>query len=799
MVTTCMISNAQSFDSVLSKLNEEYYQEKIYVHFDRSLYAPGETIWFKAYLFTGTVVPAASKTMYAELLDENGKVLQRKTAPVILSSIASSFDLPDNLTGGTVYVRAYTRWMLNFDSSFLFSKAIPVLSSKQAESKSVSPPSKINTTLTKSSPSFFLQFFPEGGDLAEEVESRVAFKATNGSGLPANINGNIFDSKKNKITSFATAHDGMGVLKLLPKAAEKYTAVWKDQFGATHETVLPAAKPNSIVLEVNNFPDAIEFKIKRPPDGSPTIPSVYVVAHINQQLVYRAKANFSKTNSPSGVIPTGNFPSGIVQVTMFTPEEKPIAERIIFINPTASTFITDLNAALKDLNKRKKNVIQVDVPDSILTNLSIAVTDAELDPVQQAENIYSAVFLTSDIKGYVHNPAYYFSSEADSVINHLDLVMMTHGWRRFNWEAVLSGNFPQIKYKPENYLSIEGRMYGVNKTLMTNREINSIIQLKSGNNQYMNAAIQPDGKFFFPDLVFYDTAKFFYQLNNDKNKSVTSRASFEIKNNFLKDALRFRPDSSILLSIPKPDNTVFIKNREIYQEQLKLDELNKVKVLQSVVITTKKKTIQEIVDQEYSSGMFSGGNATVILPDDNPSFAASRNVFEYLQSRMAGLQISFNGSDYVISWRGSPTSTFLNEMTVEPSVIQNIPMSDVAMVKIFPPPFFGAFGGGSGGAIAVYQKKGASAAEAIKGLDYVNINGYSPIKEFYSPDYSKPDEKGETDIRKTLYWNPFVITEKKNRRILLTFYNNDITKKIKIIIEGFNEEGKITRAEKVLQ
>src|SRR5437773_9273981 len=115
-----VLLHAQNFDSVLNKLDQEYPQEKIYMHFDRSVYNPGETIWFKAYLFSGIDLSLISKTLYTELLDEQGKLLQRKISPVLEATAASSFDLPANLSGSVVYVRAYTRWMLNFDSSFLY-------------------------------------------------------------------------------------------------------------------------------------------------------------------------------------------------------------------------------------------------------------------------------------------------------------------------------------------------------------------------------------------------------------------------------------------------------------------------------------------------------------------------------------------------------------------------------------------------------------------------------------------------------------------------------------------------------
>lgn len=793
-------SQAQRFDTVLLKLNREYKQEKLYLHFDRAVYNPGETIWFKAYLFTGNYPSLISKTLYAELLDDKGKVLERKTAPVVMSSAAAAFDIPLNLTSSVVYVRAYTKWMLNFDSSFLFTKAIPIIAAKPVSNKTIIPsvqPKSSSVTISFAR-QFSLQFFPEGGDLLQEVASRVAFKATDQIGMPVNISGDVIDSKDNKILSFTSVHDGMGSFELLPKTGGIYKAIWKDETGKAHETLLPVAKQNGVVLEVNNNSNQIEFKIKCSVNNPLPYPFVYVVAQMNQQLLYRAKANLGKTIIASSIIPLDNLPAGIVQVTLFTPDEKPIAERITFVNQSVSYFITDLNAALKDLGKRKKNVIQIDVPDTIATNLSVAVTDVDLDPVQQGDNIFSNVLLTSDIKGYVHNPAYYFSSDADSVADHLDLVMMTNGWRRFNWKNVLANRWPKNFYAPDNYLAIEGQVIGLNKTLLANKEVNAVIELKNKKREFMNTPVLADGKFVFPDMLFYDTARFFYQFNNDKNKSLTSRANFEIKSNLLRGAIQIKPDSFLLLNLTKPDTATLVKNIEIYKEQLSELELQKVKTLKEVVITTKKKSKQEIMDEEYTSGLFSGGESKTFLPDDDPSFLSSQSVLDYLQSRVAGLQISL-GADPTISWRGSRTALFMNELEEDVSMIQTISMSDVAMIKVFNPPFFGASGAGPGGAVAVYLKKGATGNQMSKGLDYVTIQGYSPIKEFYSPDYSKTNQWDSADYRKTLYWNPFVITDKTHRRIFLSFYNNDITKKIKIIIEGCNEDGKLTRVEKVLQ
>ena len=158
--------------------------------------------------------------MYAELINEKGKILQRKTIPVISSTAASAFEMPDTLKSSLVYVRAYTSWMLNFDSSFLYLKPIKIINEKAASVK------------TRKAPSFFLQFFPEGGDLVTGLGSRVAFKATDDQGFPIRIKGDIVNNKNQKIISFSDKHDGMGYFLLTPVAGEKYKAVWKDSKGS---------------------------------------------------------------------------------------------------------------------------------------------------------------------------------------------------------------------------------------------------------------------------------------------------------------------------------------------------------------------------------------------------------------------------------------------------------------------------------------------------------------------------------------------------------------------------------------
>ena len=465
----CSSSIAQQrIDSLVTHLGEKYPQEKIYLHLDKNYYNAGETIWFKAYLTTDNLTTSLSKTVYAELIDNKGNVLQKKLMPVYESGAASNFDLPDTLPNTILYIRAYTSWMLNFDSTLLYLKAIQIIPVKNNAKKIVTPVA------------YSLSFFAEGGDMVEGINSRVAFKATDQNGVPIFAAGNIINENGKKVTTFSVVHDGMGYFFITPLPGEKYKAIWKDKKGLLHETLLPFAKKQGIALNINNTADTLSYTLIRPDVVDETFTSYTVVAQMQQQMVYSAKINMSIKKEVTAPIPTENFPDGILQLTIFNAAQIPVAERLAFINHNNYFFATDLHAVEKNITKHGHNTLQVDVSDTLLSNLSIAVTDAGINPISNnEENIFSSLLLTSDLKGYVYNPAYYFLNDADSVKQHLDLVMMTNGWRRFKWENLQAQQWPKLIFPIDNYLSLKGSVYGLSKIQLVGKSLSGYIKTKS--------------------------------------------------------------------------------------------------------------------------------------------------------------------------------------------------------------------------------------------------------------------------------------------------------------------------------
>lgn len=773
-------------DSILSIAETNFPQEKVYLQTDKAVYASGETIWFKAYITADNATAPFSKTLYAELVSSGGNILQTRLMPITLAGAASEFTVPDSLADTHLFIRAYTQWMLNFDSSLLCVKPIYIIPAKAAAKKN--PPQ-----------SYSIAFFPEGGDIIEGIECIIAFKAVNQEGVPTEVKGDIINNQNKKLTSFASVHDGMGTFALQALPGETYKAIWKDKAGKLHENILPAAKKQGVALHISYISGQLHYTLQRPVEASDDFKKFTIVGQTQQRMQYAAVINLSQKTAVTVPLATDSVPDGILQVTVFNAAMVPVAERLVFVNNNNYSFVTDLHMAEQNMAKRARSVLQIDVGGKLLSNLSVAITDAAMNPAgKNEEHIFSSLLLTSDLKGNVYNPAYYFSSDEDSVKQHLDLVMMANGWRRFKWEELLAGKWPTIKYQPDNYLSVQGKILGLSRTMLYNRQITAIVKPKTKQADYYTIPVNDKGEFFADGFFFFDTAKIHYQLTNDKDKTVTSTATFSFNSSFVKAPLLSKGQLASFYMPANADSGTITKAISLAaSKRNEQSSLGKMQTLEEVKVIRQKKSIKEKLDEEYASGFFSGGNGYTFAMEEDPAASASFGILQYLQGKVPGLLINTTGGQSA-TWRGSNTSIFLNESPADLSMLQSINMSDVAMVKVFRPPFMGAIGGGSGGAIAVYTKKGSPLNSSFSALPSAYIAGYSSIREFYSPDYSAGNTAPlEKDYRTTLYWNPNVYFDKNSRRISIPFFNSDNCKKIRVIVEGINEMGQLTREEKV--
>ena len=232
-------------------------------------------------------------------------------------------------------------------------------------------------------------------------------------------------------------------------------------------------------------------------------------------------------------------------------------------------------------------------------------------------------------------------------------------------------------------------------------------------------------------------------------------------------------------------------------------------MLEEVVLKAKKKkSLLQELDERYTNGQFSGDANKVIDLVSSDDAMAYNNIFDYLQTRVNGLQIEVNGFDYEVYYRQQasmsslgnfPMVLYLDEIETDAAFISTIPANQVAMVKLYSS-FAAATGNAPGGVLSIYTKKGSDMSDVMQhAADMVRYNGYSVIKEFYAPDYAvDKSAKEQADNRITLGWRPNILISNLNPRIPVTFYNSDRTKRFKIVVEGMTLDGKMLMIEKII-
>jgi hypothetical protein len=781
-------AKAQLIDSMMTVYAEGFPKEKIHIHFDKELYNSDETIWYKVYLMSGNALSPLSKNIYVEWYDTTGLLIKQTVAPLFQATAKGTFDIPANYKGSFIHLRAYTRWMLNDDSTFLFDRDIAINSGSTVATKPKLIPTK-------------LELFPEGGDMVQNLLNPLAFKATNIYGIPVKIKGAIVDDKNKLIDSIRVKHDGMGKLNFMPLEGEQYAINWVDEFGVKGVTKIPPPKKNGIVMSVQPNNEKAVVTFQRSVDVPESFKQLYLMVHMNQELLYKVSIKLKDRLAQRAEIPIEELPTGIVQFTLFTEDFIPVAERIIFVNNHYHELNAKLNPITIGLDKRAKNVFEIIVSDTTVTNMSVAVTDANIT-VPERHSIYSDFLLSNEIKGYVHNPAYYFKSDNDTINTQLDLVMLTNGWRRIDWSKIKAEVAPQIKYYPETaYMSLKGKVFGAKSAGFNEPlQLNFVIVGKDSSKSLYFTPVEKDGSFEEPGVFFYDTSKVFYNFNGNSKLSAVTQVKIE------NGLLRKEPSSTIAFSLNNPINgrldSLYAQRMNFFlSEQEKLKRSMASATLKEVIVKSRQKSPTQLLDEKYASGLFAGGDGySFDLTDDK--VIGAYDIFTFLQGKVPGLQISNTASQPSLTWRGATPDLFLNEMRSDISLIQNLNINDIAYVKVIRPPFFGSFGGGAGGAISVYLKKGADGRKALpnsKGMDNAILGGYSRFKEFYSPTYDKQSTNYDPDLRNTLYWNPYIITNKKTPRFRAEFFNNDVSRKLQIVLEGVNLDGKMIRIVKMLE
>lgn len=773
---------------MLTVYSADFPQEKACLHLDRYAYNPGETIWFKAYLLAGFAPSVNSRNIYFDWYDASGRLLKHMTAPVFEASAKGQFDIPAVYTGGFLRVRVYTQWMLNFDTAFLYDKMIPVTGTLRL--REVVRPE--------------LSFFPEGGTLVTGLVSKVAFKANDQWGLPVAVSGVVQGSDGSSVDSLTVVHDGMGSFFIKPEPGVSYTATWTDATGKVFHTDVPHAAPGGACLQIQPHADESMVIVRR---TAGSYKELYLLVHMSQRVVYAAQLRLEDKSEVAVSVPTGALPTGVLQFTLFDAGWRPVAERVVFVNNRQHAFTASIHVVSSSLEKRGRNEVEIEVPDSVFSNLSVSVTDGRLSGGD--DDIVSQLLLSDDIRGAVYRPSYYFSGGA-AAVRHLDLVMLTHGWRRFNWADIVQGRLPEVRWpRDTGNLALQGRVMPDRvRDLAAGQRVLLILKAKDSSQKRLLVDVTPEGRFAQKGMIFYDTLSVYYDFPG--NKKLSGSRSLEIGNGLLPvqaDGTR-RPAGAapgLAFAAPGFADTAGTGGLNYFaSEESGRDKKRQAMLLAAVTVKGHVRRPVDVLDEQYASGLFRRDAGYQFDVKDDPLALHSTDIFYYLRQVVPGLEVQYKDGYPVVRWRQSTPTFFVDEAGMRAELVGDIPITDIAYVKVFYPPFMmGGMVNPRAGAIVIYTKKGEDVKPLpTKGLNYKLVEGYAVERQFYSPDYSV-DAASQADflpdVRPTLYWNPFVFTDAGTHAAKLEFYNNDVSKKLRIVVEGMNATGRLVHVEKIIE
>lgn len=784
------------------KWTQENPQEKIVLQTDKDYFVASEKIWFKIWTHIDQQPSFLSRIAYVDLIDDSGNVRMKQMYELdSLGTAAGHFNLPADIKSGNFTVRSYTLWMLNYPS---FAATVPIFVFN----------TDYKPNQQKSKPSVYMQFFPEGGQMVNGLTSKTAFKTVTEKGIPISVKGSVFDNTGMKVTSFITAHDGMGIFEITPSAGKTYHAILD---GVSEKFKLPASESEGITMSIDNSRSArLIVSVERSELRKAYYNQLYIVAAINGKLVFFNQFNFDEGLS-AAAIPKKNLPAGILHVTIFHPSGLILAERLAFIENQIinQPLITQTN------HQEYKGISYVSFRiDSLTTtaNLLICSDASMVKPVHTSNNIASSILLTGDLTGYIHNPGYYFENKTVERLQHLDLLLMTHGWKRYSWKDILSNNAVPLQFPVETSIRLGGKVTKSDRQeIIKDGKVSFIIKAEDSTTMLSDAALTDKGEFLIENLRLYKRADVYYQgTNSRKEKFIVDVAFYPTYIDTLK---RTSMTNRINLDTfnSANNNTTW---KYVMASLTRIDSIeNNSKQLKEIIIQGKRRPARkDSLNMAYASpGVFQSGQS--LDPSDNQS---NQNIWYYLQTQIAGLRVEgrFNPNVYftrysdlqipggeepvtdafgnkemngVLLNRGG-IAFYLNEINVPQEVIETLVLNDIALIKVLRTE--AAALGISSGAIAIYTKKGAAVANALyeKNFSKMSVTGYTVNSSFYAlPAMS------ETYItpQPTLLWNAGIMP--KDNTIVLSFDARIKPATIRFLLQGIDEEGNINLVEKTIE
>lgn len=784
-----------NFSELVNKKLEAYtsdYPEKIYVKTDKPYYIIGDDIWYAAYLVNGITHKASSKSnvIYVELVNDKDSIVSQKKLYTNDLSAAGDFKIKKEWKAGNYVLRAYTNYMRNSDAAFFFKKEIPIWDVKAFNENDILQPN-VNTTGLKEEaitqrPD--LQFYPEGGYLVQGLPSKVGIKVKDINNKTIFLEGVIKDQENNTISQFKTFEFGLGYFALTPEPNKTYYASMLIN-GKEEKYELP--KPLEQGFNLNLLNNGQEIILKVNANHSIGLLNSFLVVHQRGKIIFH-KLETTGTNSYTVKLNTSELLSGVTHFTLFNNEGKPVSERLAFVdNPDKNVELT-VHKDAKSPKRREQVTLQLDLKDSngnpVSGNVSLTINDLDaVEKSSRSENIKTYLLLNSDLRGHIENPGYFFEDETDSKRRFLlDLVMFTHGWSRFTWNALLFQPKGNLQYPIENGISISGQTRALKEKGTRISAATRLTLMGSLPHQELTQS-DANGQFNFGPFVFYDSIPTLVearvkQFKNDfkKNRDV----GIYLHNNNYRSPLF----SSTSVIKPNAINTSIVTNfmkQAQYISEIDTKYAEGTQLLGEVIINAQKETAEELREEELNNRAGNSFPTHRIDMNDHPNSEAL-SIFDLL-NRLPGVT-AYN--DTISVRNGGQPVILLDGIRVEVEDISFLRGIDLEFIDINTSTSI--VSNSSNGVISIYTKLGNGILLNVKrepGIIDFYYPGFYTAREFYSPDYADSFyDSNKQDIRTTLYWQPKIVIN-KDAKAEVSFFTSDSNSKYAIEIEGISTDG----------
>ncbi len=637
---------------------------------------------------------------------------------------------------------------------------------------------------------YSVTFFPEGGDLLPVSNQVVAFKAQASNGYSLPVTGRIVNQSGEEVAALSTMVDGMGAFNLGASKGDRFHAEVTSEDGLTKRFDLPPVKDAGIKLAANRTSQGIAYQLLK--DEETAWPdTMYVIAHVRGLLRYMQLVGEQRSND---VISDEYLTDGITHLLLLNKEGKTLSERLVFVKKAQQPFLA-FTADKPSYGNRERVQLDLTVADVDGTPLSgdfgMSVTNIHLVPYDSlGENILSNLLLTSDLKGFVENPGRYFLGSNRRASAELNLLMLTHGWRRFQLEDLTQTPDTSFQYFVEQGFSITGRV----RPLQGSPAGMSVVAMASSIGMLYTATTDENGFFVIQGAEVPDSTEFLVRSRSRNRLPVTVLVDPENQ---------AKPSNP---KIPYPDGKV--------QEELTEEALNAardryfaeggmlLRNLKEVTVTGKKEKAN-VSDPNHMYIRMADRTFDERFLEDLRELTA----WDILE-RTPGVTLTDNR---YFAFQSTPNNTpllIIDGITYsdpdDHQMLQNYSGHEIESISIIRhnQAALAMLGmNGSNGAFVISTRKvDPLTTDPKANVVQFTPRGYNQSVEFYSPVYSTPTLKArETpDFRSTIHWNPRIqVDETGTARV--EYYTDDRNSDQRVVIEGITTDGRALRLEKVIR